>query len=92
LPHDNFSRDSGSAQQAPLDFYMTDNLNAFPGSAALGYKPGMTLRDWFAGQALTGLISGLHSDGSHFHIENDPPKHALAAYQMADAMLEARAK
>lgn len=48
-------------------------------------SPGMSLRDWFAGQALAGLLA-------------DPatsPDHSLVArvcYNYADAMLAARAK
>ena len=43
---------------------MTDTPNdgghAFPmASDLLGHTPGMSLRDWFAGQALNGLISKL---------------------------------
>ena len=44
---------------------------------------GMTLRDWFAGQAL--------SWAGHYNWTSSTPKHlAERAYQMADAMLEAR--
>lgn len=67
-----------------------DNPPAFP----LGvphmteYQPewGMSLRDWFAGQALVGLLSGQfrHSGGHNFH---GLPKEA---FDVADAMLSAR--
>ena len=44
---------------------------------------GMTLRDWFAGQALTG--------NWEIMVEIDDPKPiARMAYAMADAMIEAR--
>jgi hypothetical protein len=45
--------------------------------------PGMTLRDWFAGHALTGLI-----------IRGNHPDEYLdtTAYEIADAMLKARAQ
>lgn len=46
-------------------------------------KGGMTLRDWFAGQALAGLLAyGIGQSG--------PADVAWAAYQASDAMLEAR--
>lgn len=61
--------------------------------------PGMTLRDWFAGQALAGLIS---SSEAHFRGDSSD-KAAIAewraevdrrwagyCYEMADAMLKAR--
>lgn len=48
--------------------------------------PGMTLRDWFAGQALPGLIArdpdGILGSGDY----------AEMAYEIADAMLYQRAK
>jgi hypothetical protein len=43
----------------------------------------MTLRDWFAGQALAGLLR----DGIDVHGIDDS---AYLAYEMADAMLAAR--
>ena len=52
---------------------------------------GMSLRDYFAAQALTGMIAGAMSDGSNFN-EYDAPIIAEAAYQMADALLIARNK
>lgn len=50
--------------------------------------PGMVLRDWFAGQAVIGLMS--HLDVRTQLI--DEKKVAEAAYQIADAMLEERGK
>lgn len=55
------------------------------GSAAfptMGYGDGMDLRDWFAGQALAGMLAHLPTLG--------PADIAADAYQWADAMLEAR--
>ena len=46
-------------------------------------EKGMTLRDWFAGQALAGMYSN-DADGYKFD------KVAEAAYETADAMLKAR--
>lgn len=51
-------------------------------------SPGMSLRDWFAGQALIGLIQSPPS------IDGQPTRKlehlADVAYATADAMLEAR--
>jgi hypothetical protein len=52
-------------------------------------EPGMTLRDWFAGQALPALITGRDWSG----IPDDQSKvdaWAAAAYIVADAMLAER--
>jgi len=54
------------------------------GQIAYGRK-GMTLRDWFAGQALVGLLSGPAVEGVP-----TPDRKAVVAYQFADAMLKAR--
>jgi hypothetical protein len=50
--------------------------------------PGMTLRDWFAGQALAGIVGEHHAAG-RIDWQRDA---AWAAYSMADAMLSARQK
>lgn len=47
--------------------------------------PGMTLRDWFAGQAVTGLIAQTNEAMSASLL-------AQEAYMVADAMLAQRAK
>ena len=53
------------------------------GSESVAIMPeGMTLRDWFAGQALT----------SHWASDYSPMKAAEQAYKYADAMLAERAK
>lgn len=49
------------------------------------FQPGMTLRDWFAGQAISGVCSPA-PDGWSL----SPQDHAAWAYQIADAMMEAR--
>lgn len=43
---------------------------------------GMTLRDWFAGQAMKALVEMGHSDNKK--------KMAAHAYSLADAMIEGR--
>jgi hypothetical protein len=47
---------------------------------------GMTLRDWFAGQALAGLLAGVGAAGVGVHLTN-----VELAYTYADAMLKAGA-
>lgn len=49
---------------------------------------GMTLRDWFAGQALVGMLAATGSYG----MGNGPDENAERAYEHADAMLAFRAK
>ena len=50
----------------------------------------MTLRDFFAGQALAGDIEQGVQDNMHFSWWHDPTKIAERAYKIADAMLEER--
>ncbi|KQI67018.1 hypothetical protein AN189_17485 [Loktanella sp. 3ANDIMAR09] len=52
----------------------------------IGNGKGMTLRDWFAGQYIAGRFGG--EPGIHLRPENA----ARDAYELADAMLAARAK
>jgi len=62
-------------------------MNAFPmaiSAKCISWEDGMTLRDYFAGQALIGLLAG----GKHFMFTSK--EDAARAYYMADAMLEAR--
>lgn len=68
---------------------MKDEIRAFPCSAfsdgdgtySVGQK-GMSLRDWFAGQALTGLLA---NGGFRTHTVSE-------AYELAASMLEERKK
>jgi hypothetical protein len=66
---------------------------AFPGPTFTmagypnGHSMGMTLRDWFAGQALAGLVRSEQTEGFPAWAG-----HALDAYALADAMLEARGR
>jgi hypothetical protein len=70
-----------------------DGGPAFPNSDHPGFRyadAGMTLRDWFAGQALASVaeavIEGMAENGPH-----DPSADiAWVCYQIADAMLKAR--
>lgn len=49
-------------------------------------EPGMSLRDWFAGQALSGLLG---NSGRFIH---DASVAARDAYRTADAMLDVRSR
>lgn len=72
-----------------------DNIPAFPGKQQVndygGHyciedHPGMTLRDYFAAKAMEALIN---AKGEEFDRIAEVPEYA---YQIADAMLEARGK
>lgn len=66
---------------------LADNPPAFPNDPRIqlgdDYQ-GMTLRDYFAGQALTGLLA--HASGEA------PKKSPEEAWMIADMMLELRAR
>ena len=63
----------------------SDGKQAFPtGNPTHGGNPGMTLRDWFAGQALVGLVASPATDNCTFGSV------ASSAYGYADAMLKER--
>lgn len=70
---------------------INDGGNAFPAcnEANVNGTMGMTLRDWFAGQALAGLCANPNEspdeDGA-----SDRDVIASVAYELADAMLAAR--
>ena len=49
---------------------------------------GMTIRDYFAGQVISGLIQTPHDYGNKDQIQSC----AIGAYIIADAMMEARAR
>lgn len=62
---------------------INDGGPAFPSLAHMSCPQGMSLRDWFAGQAAAGLAS--IEDASNLKV-------AEWAYEVADAMLAARSK
>lgn len=62
-----------------------DGGPAFPHEVHSNYRGGMTLRDWFAGQALKGLLSG----GTNVY---EDTVCAALAYHHADAMLKERSR
>lgn len=49
-----------------------------------GHFPGMTMRDWFAGQALVGVLANPNRAESGVN--------AIGIYTVADAMIAARLK
>lgn len=61
-----------------------ENPAAFP-SGGPGYRADMTIRDYFAAQALAGLIANPNNKGSEIEV-------ASLSYSIADAMLRERAK
>lgn len=75
-----------------------DNVWAFPkGQSDYSENRGMTLRDYFAAKALSGILADranidrFDAIGSKELVE-PAALMATAAYQMADAMLKERAK
>jgi len=66
------------------DPWMEDGGPAFPIVLPTGSAfKGMTLRDWFAGQAILSMPGPIHDDGY-------ADARAAAAYRQADAMIKAR--
>ena len=59
------------------------------GGHAFPPEPGMSLRDWFAGRALSGNWTDFEWGSSQVRAD-DVPEMARLAYAIADAMLEAR--
>ena len=76
-------RDDGGPAFPKLEWYSLEDG---------GYEDrgpsGMTLRDWFAGQALQGLIA---CDGRYGLGNGNIGLDAIDAYRLADAMLRERA-
>lgn len=79
---------------------MSDTIDsggpAFPGQpwpdrvGVYEKAPGMTLRDWFAGQALAGIAANSNGIFIGGEIRHDTPAYARVAYEIADAMLAER--
>ena len=72
-----------------------DGGPAFPGEKAMRFgqtndcNEGMTLRDYFASKAISGMMGEIHSYGQDISpdtLEN----YAKSAYRLADALLAAR--
>lgn len=73
---------------------MADNPQAFPllPSAKLGGNPGMTLLDYFAGQALAGIGAWCPTDSDGYAVDEErrAGMRAKWAYAQAAAMLNER--
>lgn len=74
-----------------------DGGPAFPVPQVTGTgSRGMSLRDWFAGQALEGLFAAEANPRTGVEVEPFNSKHcpwfAQLAYELADAMLKERSK
>jgi hypothetical protein len=68
-----------------------DNPPAFPSpvrgpAGSERSEEGMTLRDWFAGQVLTGFAASVHANKGSW----DDATVAKCCFEVADAMLAAR--
>lgn len=75
-----------------------DGGSAFPGAGYSSYtsggsgggggltQPGMSLRDYFAAEAINGILS----DPDAGMLDDDLLRYSRIAYRLADAMLEAR--
>lgn len=76
------------------------DVPAFPGLAEMGLlfagqpvptNPGMSLRDWFAGQALAGTLACM-VEGENPSFSDGGGGIGSHCYRLADAMLRAREK
>lgn len=74
-------RDGGAAFPAERDAKQYD-------------RDGMSLRDYFAGQAIPGILAGRFLDALAINFDKDKAGEAIAklAYEVADHMLAARAE
>ena len=54
-------------------------------------EAGMSLRDYFAAKVIAVIVDDLYKDGLYITENEDIAEHAaIAAYEMADAMMKAR--
>jgi len=64
---------------------------AYPSLYNTGPRPGMELRDWFAGMALNGMLAEFMSE-PHVDVDYQPHEYACMAYAYADAVMKERDK
>jgi hypothetical protein len=83
------SDDGGPAFPRPLSLYKPSQLQTPQlGDYFSAAQGGMSLRDWFAGQALAGDMATMTTTDARFHAE----RIAERCYLVADALLAERAK
>ena len=88
------ARDGSAGGLGDLLVSAPENPAAFPntGNHTWGLKPeiGMTLRDWFAGQALAGILSSSHypPQGLGEALDQFAAKVTDTAYHIAEAMMK----
>lgn len=74
--------------------FPTEQGHILDGTWNQTYESGMSLRDYFAGQAMIGLVAGItkfrDEEGMEDIIVNRPNDVSQLAYTYADAMLAAR--
>ncbi len=76
--------DGGPAFPTPVEFDPNGQLISYGGY-------GMSLRDWFAGQALAGMMALPAVEGRGcWHTNSSPNQVAQVAYEYADAMIAVR--
>ena len=76
-------KDGGPAFPGPTDMIWENKVTGQAGKISGVAQPGMSLRDYFAAKALTGLLA---NSGA---LSLTPGEHARTAYRIADAMLKA---
>ena len=72
----------------------TDNPPAFPRDERYLGHNGMTLRDYFAGQAMVALAASVFEGAARANMTQEFAQNSLieGVYKLADAMLKERAK
>lgn len=81
--------DGGPAFPRPVSEDTTQGTQ-LEGNRTVSKQDGMSLRDWFAGQALVGLLAFTNGSGSCDQLS--PEQAAEEAYMTANAMLAERVK
>ena len=66
--------------------------DAFPMSTPTDIYPGMTLRDWFAGQAMAGLLAATAHPNSTGPAHLTDTEWAEKAFSLSDALIAERSK